>query len=338
MSAMGKYWCFTWNNPNLYPEAFGALLVSLPHFQYTVFQLEAGDENETWHYQGYLEFSKNIRRNAINRHLGIPMHLEKRRGTQAEARDYAMKDETRITGPFEYGEYQQSNQGRRNDLKKLRDDVLSGKPLKDIVPKCDNLQQLRFVQSLTAYSVVSHDYEAVEVHWYHGPTGTGKTRTAKTKCPPRDTWNSNRKGEWFDGYTGQKYVIIDELRAKNWPYDLMLQLLGGYEVRLPVKGGFTIWKAKVVYITCPFDPENAYAGQLEYHGSIDQLKRRITEVRDFTDFDEETEEDFRLSPSLRCTEDINYPTLRAQASSPHYVPPRNTTTTMTSNNNNEQNL
>lgn len=43
-------------------------------------------------------------------------HLEKRRGTVAEARDYCRKEATREAGPYEIGTYDQGGAGQRSDL------------------------------------------------------------------------------------------------------------------------------------------------------------------------------------------------------------------------------
>lgn len=43
-------------------------------------------------------------------------HLEKRRGTVAEARDYSRKEATREAGPWEIGTYDQGGSGQRSDL------------------------------------------------------------------------------------------------------------------------------------------------------------------------------------------------------------------------------
>jgi len=330
MSTIGKYWVFTYNNPTHYPEEFGALLVNLPNFKYAVFQHEKGD-NGTPHYQGYLEFTKNTRRTAIIR-LSTQMHMEKRRGSQAEARAYAMKADSRLHGPWEFGEFTPTKQGRRNDLTKLKSDLLAGEPLHKLVVQTENNQQLRFLQNMSAYVTLSHKYQKKNVYWFWGPTGTGKTRTAIAACPEGDTWFAKFSGQWFDGYSGQGYVIIDEFRAKNWPYDLMLRLLDGYELSLPVKGGFTKWCPHTIYITCPLDPEEVYHGQMAHHGSIDQLKRRITAIRHF---DEEVDDPIPVqyrnnnnnNLDLSCDEVVNYATLECDppisASVDHYVPPKN---------------
>jgi hypothetical protein len=44
-----------------------------------------------------------------------------------------------------------------------------------------------------------------------------------------------------DGYMGQQAVLIEELRPGAIPYSTLLQLLDGYDVMVPKKGGFVKW-------------------------------------------------------------------------------------------------
>lgn len=56
--------------------------------------------------------------------------------------------------------------------------------------------------------------EARQCIWYYGKAGCGKTRTAVTNHPDAYMKLSNK---WWDGYQGQKSVILDDLdpeRAK----------------------------------------------------------------------------------------------------------------------------
>lgn len=320
-----KYWCFTYNNPTHYPEELGALFANTLYFIYCVFQLECG-ESGTQHYQGYAEFDKRVSRKHISDSIGVKLHLEIRRGSQAEARNYAMKADSRIHGPYEYGEFKPTKQGQRNDLKELRDKVLKGTPMKDIIPTVDNFQQLRFAQALSSYVPLSHDRRPKKVYWLWGPTGAGKTLTAMKACPVGNTWFANNDCQWFDGYCGQTHVIIDEFRAKNWPYDMVLRLLDGYEMSLPVKGGFTRWCPKEIWITCPLPPSEVYFRRLQNHGSIDQLMRRITEVRELQyrlpeDDGMTTDEDNESDQDLTTTEVLNHATL--ESSTNRYVAAHN---------------
>jgi len=99
-AAPAKHYVFTLNNPLLSDADMLAALRDLSdHFSYCVFQREAGDEG-TVHLQGYVEFNKKLRITQIAALLA-PLngaHWEKRRGTRQQARDYCMKDDTRLEG------------------------------------------------------------------------------------------------------------------------------------------------------------------------------------------------------------------------------------------------
>lgn len=46
-----------------------------------------------------------------------------------------------------------------------------------------------------------------QCHWYYGPTGTGKSRTAFDQAVPVYAKMQNK---WWDGYQGEKIVVLDE--------------------------------------------------------------------------------------------------------------------------------
>lgn len=280
---MKRDWVFTLNNPEEPPVDILDRISSIKPIKYMIFQLEKGAEG-TYHYQGYVEFNSVQRLSFLKKRLFKEAHYEARRGTRDEAREYCSKEETREDGPWEYGVWiPTKKKGQRTDLVRLREMVNDGSEILEILPLCENFQQIRYVEKLLTYRPISLDYSPREVHWYWGPTGTGKTRTAVQACPKENTYIA-RSARWFDGYYGQTHVIIDDLRAKNWPYVDMLQLLDGYEVRVENKGGHTIWKPRVVYITAPLLPEAMYPLTYEKNeGGIDQLLRRITEIRVFDD-------------------------------------------------------
>lgn len=104
-----RNWMFTINNPtsNDEPKKWAGRGV-----KYVVWQLEKGEEG-TPHLQGYLELDKHSRLSAMKK-LSLKAHWEKRMGTQEQAIDYCMKEDTRVEGPWEQGEKKQ--QGQRSDL------------------------------------------------------------------------------------------------------------------------------------------------------------------------------------------------------------------------------
>lgn len=102
-----------------------ALLAVVPeeHFpltnnlKYVVYQLEKCPTTQRLHWQGYIKFSKPVSRQFIQVNFPIlaTAHLEARRGTDAEARDYCTKARTRQLGPWEVGSFE-GRQGQRSDL------------------------------------------------------------------------------------------------------------------------------------------------------------------------------------------------------------------------------
>lgn len=107
-SVKARHWCFTVNNPEQ-PLDWSAV----KGVRYAVYQMESG-ESGTPHFQGYVEFSTQPRLAALKKILPTA-HWEPRRGTRDQARAYCMKDESRLDGPWEFGNWI-SGQGARSDL------------------------------------------------------------------------------------------------------------------------------------------------------------------------------------------------------------------------------
>lgn len=264
--------CFTLNN---YTDIDIAKLESSDIFDYLIYGKEKGKEG-TPHLQGYMELSRRTAFNTIKKALGDRYHIERRRGPQKKAIEYCKKD----------GDWKELGakivQGSRTDLSELKDMALnSDKSIYDILPHINNMQQLKFAQNLLLLRRQKNTYIKKTVYWYYGPTGTGKTKEAFALIGENPYWRSKLDSRWFDGYSGQEYVLIDDLRAKNWPYEFMLSLLDGYPLSVPVKGGFVDWIPKIIIITSPYHPEECYNGQITYHDNIKQLNRRINIIKQF---------------------------------------------------------
>jgi hypothetical protein len=86
--------------------------------------------------------------------------------------------------------------------------------------------------------------------------------------------------QWFDGYEGQRIVIIDDFRGE-YPLPLLLQLLDRYPMQVPVKGGFSQWCPRKVYITSNIRPWLWYTDSPTE--SRDALMRRLDNVEEITE-------------------------------------------------------
>lgn len=241
------------------------------------------------HWQGYAEFNVSVRLAGVQRLLGIGKSHAEPADRSAEAnKTYCTKSGGRT---IEFGE-PSGKQGARTDLAQLRDDIRSavsaggaGAALRvafDNHPGAFFMYPsgIRSAIALCQQGTVRTTAPNVEIH--QGTTGTGKTRQAFERFP--DLWRSppaTRGGtHWFDGYVGQKAVLIDDYDGKAFALSLILQILDRYPLSLPVKGGFTNWNPETIIITTNVLYQQWYEGE-----NIEQrkaLQRRITKVIDYT--------------------------------------------------------
>lgn len=94
---------FTEANP-LAEEGLLDFLMLPEYVKYVVYQLEVGAEG-TEHYQGYMELSGKHSFKKLHSIYGLERaHFETRRGSAAQAITYCTKKDTRVDGPWEWGE------------------------------------------------------------------------------------------------------------------------------------------------------------------------------------------------------------------------------------------
>ncbi len=257
--------------------------ISLDKIKYLVYQLEQCPKTKKNHVQGYVEF-KNQRRSydSIKDFFSdSSLHIEPRMGTPQQAHAYCTKEDSRIKDPIIMGT--PLSQGKRSDLDCIYSDIKSGKDLNWIIEKYPSsyIKYSRGIEKVyfnhLSSSLGSWNQE-ISVKVIYGDAGTGKTRYVYDHHDPKDVYclnKSNSNNIWFDGYDGQKVLILDDFYG--WiPYGFLLQLLDKRRIRLEKKGGFTISQWTDVYITSNDHPEDWYQ-----RGYTDALKRRIEKVMKF---------------------------------------------------------
>lgn len=282
-----KRWCFT--DFRVQVESLDPLVVSeLPWdptykcFQYLTYGLEKCPSTGRWHYQGYIEFNVKVERKRVQRVLGDKIGEVSCRpcGGDVDANyDYCTKD---FYKSWEFGtKLHMSQQGKRNDLIAVRNQLVTSS-IPDMIESgvINNAQQLRLAESLQRYIPLSIQFEPKEVLWFHGPTGTGKTRSAAELIKSRSVqwFRCEPHCEWYDGYYGQEIAWFDDYRG-SIPYNVLLQLTDGLQIRVKVKGSFVIWKPKTIIFTSTFHWSQVYQDPRD---DIAQLARRITETREFS--------------------------------------------------------
>lgn len=219
--------CFTVNNPSApieYPE----------YVRYAVYQKE---KVTTEHYQGYAEFSDKKSLAALKKWLPTA-HFEPRRGTRDQAREYCMKVESRIEGPWEYGTFK-TNQGERSDIHEVKELIMGGATKRAVYEDYPLIaaKYPRYVEQLLNYveqdkvvlvsTIQPRAWQAEllalldgapdqrQVLWYYDRVGgRGKTHLAKYLVDNRGAFYS-RGGKAVDiayAYKYESIVIFDYTR------------------------------------------------------------------------------------------------------------------------------
>lgn len=269
--SQARSWMFTLNNPTEDDEFALDAMGDDPTTRYLVYQLEKAPSTETRHYQGYVEFTKPKRFAAVNK-LVSRAHWEPRRGSRDQAREYCMKEDTRIEGPFEYGEWIKGR-GHRTDLKEVADMVQSGCSIYDIANEYPETY-MKFYRGIERFASLQKKEKIVPfvvVLW--GKPGSGKTRLVHDNFDNVYTVPDTASFTHFTGYYGQEYVLFDDFYG-GIKYSEMLRLLDRYPYDVNTKGGTTFWNPEIIMITSNQHPDEWYPNILD----TSALKRRIHKI------------------------------------------------------------
>lgn len=270
-----RAWCFTLNNPVMDDStSLETLAVEETRVKTILYGRETG-ESGTPHFQGIIILTVPTRMAWLRQRFidfGISsVHWSKCRNRPAAIK-YCKKD-----GDWELlGEQLNSRQGRRTDLQDACTSLLESRNLllfKEEYPEI-------YVKYHKGFEKLLHDdclgnRIPPDITWIYGPTGTGKTRYVFDRESLDHLWLASVDLKWFDGYNGQPAVLIDDFRGNFCSFHSLLRYLDRYPMRVPVKGGFVVWKPERIYITSSKHPSAIY----NVDEDVNQLLRRITRIR-----------------------------------------------------------
>jgi len=288
-----RNWCITINNQecSLDHSVLDANLKIL------VYQLERGEQG-TIHLQGYLELHAPCRLAALKK-LFPTAHLEVRKGTRLQAVEYCTKEESRVSGPYLYHHrgldlqgylhaVKTTGGGNNTALQEIKE-LLQQEDYSELKLADEHFDHwVRHYKAFREYKRLKtpprNDFKKLVV--VVGPSGTGKSRFARDQYP-HAYWK--QRSQWWDGYSGEKVVILDEFYG--WlPYDLLLRLCDRYPLLLETKGGQVQCSADTVVITSNLNPnqwyKNVYHKALYRRISTILLMRTLGETQHFSNMDD----------------------------------------------------
>lgn len=262
----GKYWMFTLHVQDTVAavstdegkqrmERLFRTLERTEIVRYAIAQCERGGNaaegqaaNDGVHIQGYVECTRDLRLQDLRRLcFGGRAHWEKRRGNQQQARDYCRKDDTRVAGPWEIGQFAPMGQGQRSDLARAVDTLIEHKGDYRRVAMDHPTTFIKYhrgVEKLAQFHAQQRS-ELTHCIVIHGEPGSGKSRIARDMYPSA-YWMPDTPTMWANGYHGQEVVILDDFNPSHVTANWFLRHIDRYPLMVQTKGGFTNWNPKLV--------------------------------------------------------------------------------------------
>lgn len=243
-SKQGRHWCLTlWTEEA--PDFTGCVAYA--------YQRERCPTTQRLHWQCYTCWPKPVRFSTLVKRYPKG-DIGHKWGTNAQAWAYCTKAATRIEGtePTTFGECppEQHVQGNK-EIKRKWEDAYEAACTQDIesIPKDMLIKYYGTFQKIANDHVAvptTLDYESTPNLWFYGPTGTGKSKKARTEHP--GAYIKSTTNEWWDKYKNEEVAIIEDIS----PFEVKLGTnLKIWSDRYPFPanqkfGGATIRPGKVI--------------------------------------------------------------------------------------------
>lgn len=254
------------------------------YVRYACLQLEVGDATGRMHVQGWISCTRSVRLGRLTA-LSPGTHWEPRRGTRQEADEYCSKPDGRLFGPLRVGDGDvvSAGRGRRTDILQFVEDARNSGVDSALDERLHYIVRYpRGVESLRRNLIKKQwdqlpNFRKVSVYVHWGDAGVGKTKKVfqLAEQASEEVYRLfSYQPEWWDGYTGQKYILFDDFYGQI-KLSRLLQLLDGYKLMVPVKGGHTYLTHEQIHITSNKHWHDWYEATGTNDYLFNALKRRV---------------------------------------------------------------
>lgn len=254
-----RNWLCTLNNPDMSLEKIHELSGAV----YTCGQLEKGQEG-TVHLQFFQNYKGGVMLTSFKK-INPAIHVEVVKVNNG-AHDYCMKEDTRVEGPWEYGT-KPVQRNNKTDWDQVKKNAQTGKL--DDIPSDIYVRFYHNLKKIEKDHLVTNDSEELRGVWIYGPSGVGKSWSARQKYP-----NSYPKlcNKWWDGYQGQENVIMDDIGPEHKCLGQQLKIWADrYGCVLESKGGALSSNYKKFIVTSQYSIEEVF----DDDKTIEAIKRRF---------------------------------------------------------------
>lgn len=241
---------------------------------FLVYQPERCPQSGRVHLQGYVEYSMRRSAGQVKEHFGLDyMHVGPAYRSAARNVAYCTK-EGGLAEPTRLGD-PSGGQGARTDISEACEMVkkggvalLAASAPETFVKYARGFQSL---EQLVLAAAVKPGFRECKSWCFWGDTETGKTKMAWTFPDLFVLPVQQPKSLWFDGYKGEKSLLIDDFLGEI-EFGALLRILDGYPCGFPMKGGFIARDWDRVIVTSNVHPSAWYPNKL-YEGG--PLERRL---------------------------------------------------------------
>lgn len=278
-----KNWVFTLNKQNPDDEfrvdVLQRLFTDYAEFgiNYIVYQHERAT---TDHLQGYVQMGTRKTLLSMRNTFAVKLpgaHFEKAKGNPEQCRNYCTKEETRISGPYEFGTI--SKAGKRSDL----DEFMQAQPLTEdeiyeqfpsIIAKYPqfvrNVIRRRLRPSPVEWTprtpwqceLLSYCYAPAsprEVRWYNDPSGnSGKSYFCRNfGLGIGYVITGGKHADIYYAYAFQPYIFFDWPRCaeETFPYGVVESFKNGYFLSTKYESAPIKFNIPIVIVFANFYPD-----------------------------------------------------------------------------------
>lgn len=266
-----RAWTGTWNNYTAVD--YDAVLNH--ECTFVIVGKEVG-ESGTPHLQFYIRFENAVRMNTLKK-LWPKVHWEIARGSCDENVAYCSKQ-----GAWEErGQRPNAEEARKRGGEATTEKWTRAKQLA-LSGRINEIDDELFIRYYNVFKNIAKDYATPPADlptpddesgygvWIYGPTGTGKSYTARERYPGAYMKISNNK--WWDGYQGQEAVIMDDLDKKHDYMCYNLKIWADRYAFIPEsKGSSMMIRPKVIVVTSNYHPSEIW----DSNSDLEPILRRF---------------------------------------------------------------